>query len=123
MTIYLSSEFGHPPWMSNARARVEPRPTRERILVAAERLFAERGFANVSMPELAKASSITAGAIYKHFESKEALFFEVVGAAVAQIALPPSDSSTVDALAHAARTYTEERLALLRRLAVEVHVT
>ena len=52
--------------------------TRDRILRAAERLFAERGFSSVSMPAIAEASGITAGAIYKHFDSKSDLFFEVV---------------------------------------------
>ena len=48
--------------------------TRDRILKAAERLFAEHGFSGVSMPMIAKASSITAGAIYKHFDGKDDLF-------------------------------------------------
>src|ERR1700722_14813034 len=56
--------------------------TRERILAAAERLFAERGYTGVSMPAIAAAAGITAGAIHKHFESKEQLFFTIVRRAV-----------------------------------------
>src|SRR5580704_12367456 len=52
--------------------------TRERILASAAKLFAEHGFEGASMPAIAKASGITAGAIYKHFRSKGALLLEVV---------------------------------------------
>src|SRR5271170_8109877 len=52
--------------------------TRERILASAARLFAERGFEGSSMPAIAKASGITAGAIYKHFKSKGEMLLEVV---------------------------------------------
>src|SRR5581483_1237267 len=71
-----------------ARVRRSPRrtsggaATRERIVGAAERLFAERGFSGVSMPMIAAAAGITAGAIYKHFEGKEELFFSIVRRAV-----------------------------------------
>src|SRR5271170_585848 len=69
------------------KAQVLP-STRERILTAAERLFAEHGFSSVSMPRIAKASGITAGAIYKHFDSKSDLFFEVVRRAVQSAPAP-----------------------------------
>jgi AcrR family transcriptional regulator len=48
--------------------------TREGIVSAALRLFAERGFASTSIADIAEAASITKGAIYWHFESKDALF-------------------------------------------------
>src|SRR6266571_4436688 len=67
------------------QARKRPRgnavtsePTRERILSAAAQLFAEQGFAHASMPAIASLSGITAGAIYRHFESKAELLLEVV---------------------------------------------
>ncbi len=49
------------------------RGTRDRkrsILSAAERLFAERGYARASMKEIAAAVGITDAALYKHFDSK-----------------------------------------------------
>lgn len=67
--------------------------TRERLLAAAERLFAERGFDGVSMPAIAAACGITAGAIYKHVESKEQLFFEVVRRAVEAAPATVSDEA------------------------------
>ena len=98
--------------------------TRARILAAAQRLFAERGFSSVSlMPVLAKAAGITAGAIYKHFDSKEALFFEVVRRAVQ--AEPVSgltgEGGTAASIAEVAASYTTRRLKLVRQLSVEVH--
>ena len=97
--------------------------TRGRILAAAERLFAEHGYRSVSMPMIAKASAITAGAIYRHFDSKEDLFFEAVAersVKAVQIATDrPSDA--VEELAGIVAAYTEQRLKLLRQLALEVH--
>jgi TetR/AcrR family transcriptional repressor of nem operon len=45
----------------------------ERIVKEASRLFRERGFKNVSVGEVMKAASLTHGAFYAHFDSKEAL--------------------------------------------------
>jgi AcrR family transcriptional regulator len=92
-------------------------------LTAAERLFAERGFDGASMPAIAKASGITAGAIYKHFDSKADLFFEVVRRTVQSIPLPAAAGSASGAalLPAIAATYTTRPLKLLRQLAVEIH--
>jgi AcrR family transcriptional regulator len=101
----------------------EPRPgsTRERILVAAERLFAEQGYGNVSMPVIAAAAGITAGAIYKHFESKDELFFHVVHRSVHAVhTVPPLGEATVN-IAQLIAAYTTERLKRGRQLAVEMH--
>src|SRR5579864_8626546 len=76
----------------------EQKTTRERILASAERLFAERGFEGVSMPAIAKASGVTAGAIYKHFESKADLLFEVVRSALSSVRLFLAPGSEVDLL-------------------------
>lgn len=43
---------------------------RKSILSAAERLFADRGYARTSMREIAGAVGVTDAALYKHFESK-----------------------------------------------------
>jgi AcrR family transcriptional regulator len=47
--------------------------TRERLLVAAIGMFAERGIEATSMRDLAAAAGIQAPSIYNHFESKEQL--------------------------------------------------
>jgi AcrR family transcriptional regulator len=97
-------------------------PTRVRILDAAEHLFAEQGYDSASMPKIAAASGITAGAIYKHFESKEDLFFEVVRRAVQSVAITterPSDGAIE--LPRIVAAYTTRPFRLLRQFAVEIH--
>jgi TetR/AcrR family transcriptional regulator len=52
----------------------DPDLTRERILEAAHGLFVERGFAAVTMREIAARSGVTKSLIHHHFGSKEALW-------------------------------------------------
>jgi len=52
--------------------------TRERILEAAERLFAEKGFHETAMDEIVRASKVSKGGVYFHFPSKEELFFALL---------------------------------------------
>jgi AcrR family transcriptional regulator len=97
--------------------------TRERILAAAERLFAERGFSGVSMPAIAAVAGITAGAIYKHFESKEQLFFLIVRRAVEAAPTVQEGKGLAGpaAVARIVAAYTTRRLKRVRQLAVETH--
>jgi AcrR family transcriptional regulator len=62
-----------------ARA-LQSESTRERIVQAATQLFLRKGFAATSIADLAEAVEVTKGALYHHFESKEAIFSAVVGA-------------------------------------------
>jgi TetR/AcrR family transcriptional regulator len=61
-----------------------PRKERERlqhkkqILDTALRLFSEQGFHNVSMQQIADASEFSVGTLYNFFNSKEALFEELI---------------------------------------------
>ena len=96
-------------------------PTRERILASAERLFGEQGFDGVTMPMIASASGITAGAIYKHFDSKAALFFEIVQRAVRSMSTTAAGPSDAAALAATIATYVTPKFKPLRQVAVEVH--
>lgn len=48
--------------------------TRERILEAALELFKRKGYAATSTAEIARAAGLSAGALFWHFEGKEALF-------------------------------------------------
>ncbi|PKG39562.1 TetR/AcrR family transcriptional regulator [Psychromonas sp. Urea-02u-13] len=50
---------------------------RSKILEAAEKLLAERGFYGLSMKVLAKTAGIAAGTIYRYFDSKEMLMLEL----------------------------------------------
>ncbi len=52
--------------------------TRRRIIQAAAELFVRKGFNGTSIADLAESVELTKGAIYHHFESKDAIFFAVV---------------------------------------------
>jgi len=52
----------------------DPDLTRERIVDAAHALFVKKGFAAVSMREIASRSGVTKSLIHHHFGSKEALW-------------------------------------------------
>lgn len=56
------------------RTKEDAQQTRESLLDAAERLFAERGVSRTSLQDIAKAAGVTRGAVYWHFEDKAALF-------------------------------------------------
>jgi AcrR family transcriptional regulator len=74
---------------------------RDRILEQALVLFAKRGFADVSMKEIAEAVGITKAALYYHFTGKEALFassfaheVDLVRSQIAEIASQSADLFT-----------------------------
>src|ERR1700733_9438786 len=48
--------------------------TRAAIVKAAKRLFGERGFVGTTMDNVATAAHVAKGAVYHHFETKEAVF-------------------------------------------------
>jgi len=52
--------------------------TREAILAACLRLFAKHGVSGTSIDEIAREAGITKGAVYWHFDSKDALFEAVL---------------------------------------------
>lgn len=59
--------------------------TRAALIDAARALFAERGYAAVSTPDLAAAAAVTRGALYHHFADKRGLFLAVVHAVEADV--------------------------------------
>ena len=52
---------------------------RDLILVAATRLFAERGFHGVGMDDLGQAAGISGPGIYRHFSGKDAILAALLG--------------------------------------------
>jgi AcrR family transcriptional regulator len=66
-----------------ARNRVRnAEQTRARLLAAAIRLFAARGYGQVGLREIAAAAHVTVGLINRYFGTKENLFREVVAASL-----------------------------------------
>jgi AcrR family transcriptional regulator len=54
-----------------------PREKKERVLTAATDLFAERGFHQTEMDEIARRAGISKGSLYNYFKSKDELFLHV----------------------------------------------
>ena len=71
------------------------------ILEAAEILFAERGFAAVSMSAIAKLAKTSKPNIYHHFKNKNDLYLAVMKAAVAR------SSALLDSLEDAPGTFSQ----------------
>jgi AcrR family transcriptional regulator len=68
-------------------------PTRRRILDAAYKLFRTRGYARVSIDDIAGAATITKRTLYRHFESKDVIVADVLEAQ-SQLALAASRTFT-----------------------------
>jgi AcrR family transcriptional regulator len=52
--------------------------TRERLLQAAARVYARRGFSGATLDEVAAEAGFTKGAVYSHFGSKENLLLALM---------------------------------------------
>ncbi|MGH9885850.1 MAG: TetR family transcriptional regulator [bacterium] len=111
--------------MPKPQPQIAAPSTRERILAAAARLFAELGFSSASMPAIAEQSGITAGAIYRHFDSKAELLLEVVRHALRSppVSVRAREHGGFDAstLPEVAASYTATDLKPMRQLSLEVH--
>jgi len=60
--------------------RAASKATETRLLVAARRVFLDRGYEATTVRNIAKEASVTIGAFYGHFDSKRTVLFEVVRA-------------------------------------------
>ena len=76
-------DAGRPTIRENGIGR--PRPpggrTRERLVRAAHEVLEDGGYAGASVLAIARRAGVSAGALYRHFPSKAALFVEVLRAA------------------------------------------
>lgn len=52
--------------------------TRQKLLVAARRLFAEHGYGGTSLEAVAREAGFSKGAVYSNFDSKEQMFLAVL---------------------------------------------
>ncbi len=55
-----------------------PKNTKQKILVAGRRIFAEKGYSHTRIQDLLKAAGVSPGAFYNYFSNKEELFLELV---------------------------------------------
>lgn len=56
------------------KTKEDAEKTRDALLDAAERVFLQKGVAAASLNDIAAAAKVTRGALYWHFENKDALF-------------------------------------------------
>jgi AcrR family transcriptional regulator len=94
--LYFEREFENGPAMTRPSEI-----TRERILRAAERLFAERGYDATSVRAIVAKARVNQAAINYHFAGKEGLYRQVLRAAFRAL--------TEDQLAHAEEAKTMSR--------------
>src|SRR5213594_2114227 len=74
MTVHSSPER---PERSDRGDRGDRADKRERILAAAERVFARRGFFAARVSEIAKDAGVADGTIYLYFKSKDDLLISL----------------------------------------------
>ncbi len=59
--------------------------TRQRLLDAAMRCFASKGFAGTSIRDIAQAAGVATGLLYAHFDSKDTLLLSVFAQSMQQV--------------------------------------
>lgn len=59
--------------------------TREKLLGAAEKLFAREGYDATGVAEICKEAGVSKGAFYHHFESKQLLFLQLLSRWLARL--------------------------------------
>ncbi|MDX1588683.1 MAG: TetR/AcrR family transcriptional regulator [Oleiphilaceae bacterium] len=97
------------------RMRARKAANRERIVSVTQALVARGGFRNASIARIAAESGVAIGSVYRHFDSKSALFAEVFRNAteveVARVALALQQASSQrEALEQALRVFARRAL-------------
>ncbi len=65
-------------WLNQPAGSQQTDDSRSRIVAAAARCFAQKGYDRASIDEVAKEAGLTKGAVYWHFKSKDDLFFALL---------------------------------------------
>lgn len=60
------------------KTKTETEQTRQEIIAAARKVFAERGVSRTTLEQIATEAGVTRGAIYWHFKNKPDLFFAMM---------------------------------------------
>ncbi|MGV6840492.1 MAG: TetR/AcrR family transcriptional regulator [Planktomarina sp.] len=86
--------------------------TKEALITVARELFARKGYAETSTPEIVEAAGVTRGALYHHFKNKEDIFRAVVVEEYVTVAAQITNStkqstSALNALRQGGRSYLD----------------
>jgi AcrR family transcriptional regulator len=76
----VRSGISEPTGTASAPKRLPADRRREQLLDVALKLFATRGFSATTMDEIAEAAGVTKPLLYQHFDSKRALYIELLDA-------------------------------------------
>ncbi len=76
----MSPRAATPARRSRAIGDDEKADRRRQIMIAAKEVFASKGFHAATMADVARAASLSYGAVYWYFPSKEELFHAMMGA-------------------------------------------
>ena len=102
--------------------------TKERILTAALEMFSQNGYAGTNIRELSASLSLVKSGVYKHYESKEAIWNALLDRMIAYYGerfgspehLPPVPDSTEEFVAMTMRmvdyTVHDEKIVMTRKL-------
>src|SRR6476660_5618142 len=75
LSLPASGSASAPSRTSRSKAKSD---RRDKLIAAAERLVAERGFLAVRLEDIGAAAGVSGPAIYRHFPNKEALLVELL---------------------------------------------
>jgi AcrR family transcriptional regulator len=75
--VSLPATGSTPLQAENSRSKAKS-DRRDKLIAAAERLVAERGFLAVRLEDIGAAAGVSGPAIYRHFPNKEALLVELL---------------------------------------------
>ncbi len=97
------------------RPRRKGELTAERILDAAEGLFAERGYAGTTLRDVATAVDLRIPSLYNHFSSKDALYAAVLDRGIRPVLAVLSEFAAGEPTEQNAERLIEKVMALLAR--------
>ncbi len=103
LSLPASGSPSPPSGTSRSKAKSD---RRDKLIAAAERLVAERGFLAVRLEDIGAAAGVSGPAIYRHFPNKEALLVELLvgvstrllAGASAVVAEAPDGATALDGL-------------------------
>jgi AcrR family transcriptional regulator len=94
------------------RHELRRQATRQALRDAALAMFAERGFADVTVEQIAQAAGVTERTFFRHFPTKEAVLFQDFEQRLdwlaAALDLQPTTGSLIEAVRTASRSYPDD---------------